>query len=310
MEPGMRHQPKSIVTPTLTLETIIAQGAPAAFEAVREEIAAVPTTSLVRRNLNIPRAARRGLMVAERIEPLRAELSIMSHLDYAKVEKLATYALALIYAHEQVEAAEQAEVSLAELLAKAVPLRADLMKTGEMLAHFGIVSPERMAQIRAGQGHADTAADLLALGLLLGGIWPLIKDKVVVTREQVDLAIPLSAQLQQAIGVREGGDEVPLVEPRDDARHVRARALALFMAAYHECLRGVSHLRWHEGDATHIVPSLYPGRTTGKKGGEDEEVEEIEEDAAEGLLDASGEDEAEPEPARVAETAADALVHA
>jgi hypothetical protein len=307
---GMRRQSKSIVTPTLTLETIIAQGAPAAFEAVREEIVAVPTTSLVRRNLNIPRAARRGLMVAERIEPLRAELSIMSHLDYAKVEKLPLYALALVFAHERVEAAEQAEVPLAELLAKAVPLRADLMKTGDMLAHFGIVSSERMAQIRAGQGHADTAADLLALGLLLGGIWPKIKDKVVITREQIDLAIPLSAQLQQAIGVREGGDEVPLVEP-SDARHVRAQALELFVGAYEECFHGVSHLRWHEGDADRIVPSLYPGRTVGRKGGEDEDEEDAaEEDAAEDLLDASRVDEPESAPARVAETAADALGHA
>jgi hypothetical protein len=294
----MRRQPKPIVT-TPTLETIIAKGAPAAFEAVREEIVAVPTTSLVRRNLNIPRAARRGLMVAERIEPLRAELSTIGHLDYPKVEKLPTYALALLYAHEQVEAAEQAEVPLAELLAKAIPLRADLMKTGDMLGHFGIVSPERMAQIRAGQGHADTADDLLALGLLLGGIWPKIKDKVVVTREQVDLAIPLSARLQQAIGVREGGYEERLVEP-NDVRHVRAQALELFVGAYEECRRGVSHVRWHEGDAAQIVPSLYPGRSAGRKGDE--------EDAGEGLLDASRVDE--PEPARVAETTAAAVVQA
>lgn len=304
----MRRSPKPIVTPTLTLETIIEQGAPKAFEMVREEIVAVPTTSLVRRNLNIPRAARRGLMVAERIEPLRAELSIMSHLDYAKIEKLPTYALALILAHERVEAAEKASIPLADLLAQAIPLRADLMKTGDMLAHFGIVSSERMAQIRAGQGHADTADDLLALGLLLGGIWPRIKDKVVVTREQVDLAIPLSAQLQRAIGVREGGTEGTLVERRD-AHHVRAQALELFMSAYEECRRGVSHLRWHEGDAARIVPSIYPGRPAGRNGGEEEDA--AEEDPAEAVVDAGDvEEPEEPAPGRVAEAAADALARA
>lgn len=295
----MRRQLKPIVTPTLPLETTTAQDAPTAFEAVREEIVAVPTTSLVRRNLNIPRAARRGLMVAERIEPLRRELSTMSHLDYRKIEKLPMYALALIFAHERFEAAEEAEVPLAELLVKAVPLRADLMKTGDMLAHFGIVSPERMAQIRAGQGHADTADDLLALGLLLGGIWPKIKDKVVVTREQVDQAIPLSAQLQRAIGVREAGDEDPLVEP-SDAHHVRAQALELFVAAYEECRRGVSHLRWHEGDAALIVPSLYPGRGAGKNGDEQEKG------AGEDLVHAIRV-EAPEAAARVAEMAAEVL---
>jgi len=299
----MRRQPKSLVTPTPTLEAIITQGALSAFEVVREEILAVPSKSLVRRNLNIPRAARRGLMVAQRIAPLCAELSAMIHLDHSKVEKLPTYALALLFAHEQVEAAEQAKASLVDLLEKAVPLRADLMKTGDMLAHFGIVSSERMAQIRAGQGHADTADDLLALGLLLGGIWSAIKDKVVVTREQIDLAIPLSAQLHQAIGVRESDEQNPLAEP-GGARHVRAQALELFVGAYEECRRGVTHLRWHQGDAGQIVPSLFQGRPAGRKN-------KAREDAAKDLLDASSMDElGEPKSGRGAETAVNALVHA
>lgn len=306
----MSRSPKSpIVTPNL--ETIIAKGAPTAFEAVREEILAVPTQSLVRRNLNIPRAARRGLMVAERIAPLHAELSIMSHLDHPKILKLPTYALAMFYAHEQVGVAERAEVSLADLLVQATPLRADLLKTCEMLAHFGIVSAERVEQIRAGQGHADLASDLLAMGLLLGGIWPAIKDKVVVTREQVDVAIPLSAQLQRAIGVREGGGEDPLVEPRG-ARHVRAQALELFVGSYEECRRGVSHLRWYHGDATIIVPSLYPGRSTSRKSGEDTVVEEPAPEASVEASAASGPERPTPEttPTRVAETAIDALARA
>lgn len=167
------------------------------------------------------------------------------------------------------------------------------MKTGDMLAHFGIVSAERMAQIHAGQGHVDTAGDLLALGVMLGGIWSSIKDKVVVTREQVDLAIPLSAKLQRAIAVREGGNEGPLVEP-SGVRHVRAQALELFVGAYEECRRGVSHLRWHHGDASLIVPSLYPGRPVGKKGGDDEPVEL---DTTEGSME-------ESMPAHATETAA------
>lgn len=293
----MRRQSKLIVTPAITLETIIAQGAPAAFEAVREEIMAVPTKSLIRRNLNPPRTARRGLMVAARLEPLREELSTVSPLDHDKVEMLPTYALALIFAHEQVLATERAQVSLADLLAKAMPLRADLMATGDMLAHFGFVSLERMAQIHAGQGHADTASDLLAMGVMLGSLWPVIKDKVAITREQVDLAIPLSAQIQQAIAVREGAGQDPLVEP-SGVRHVRAQALELFVSSYEECRRGVSHLRWHQGDAAHIVPSLYPGRTAGKRGGEDEPVE----------LDDTGSNDASvveaPMPAHAAETAA------
>ena len=35
---------------------------------------------------------------------------------------------------------------------------------------------------------------------MLGGAWPRIKGKVAITREQVDRATPLSAELQRAIG--------------------------------------------------------------------------------------------------------------
>jgi len=251
---------------TPTLETIILQGAPKAFESVRDEIVAVTTDALVHINLDVPRTARRGLVVAERVKPLFPELSIMSHLDFATVEKLPIYALALMHAHAQAEAPDESKVPLAVLLAEAVPLRADLLQVAEMLAHFGLVSSEQVAFIRRGQGHADTAADVSALGVLLGDAWPSIKGKVVIERKSIDRAIVLGAELQRAIGVRES-DEDPLGEPTD-ARRMRAKAFTLFMAAYDECRRGVSHLRWHEGDATSIVPSLYPRRGVRPRGEE------------------------------------------
>jgi hypothetical protein len=302
-EGSMTRKSLKSLSSILTLETLIAQGAAKAFESVREEIAAVPTDTLHPINLDIPPAARRGLVVTERLVQLFPELSSMSHLDFAKVEKLPTYALALLWAHEQAQTPDERAVPLAELLAEAVPLRADLLRTAEMLAHFGLVSSERVAFIRSGNGHADTAADLQALGALLGDAWPTIANKVAITRAQVDRAIPLSAQLQRAIGVREANPD-PLVD-RTDPRHVRAQAFTLFMGAYDECRRGVSHLRWHEGDAAEIVPSLYP-----RRGGRPKAEEEV----ADGSMDAESVSEPVPMPVPmprmsvVAGTAADAVV--
>jgi hypothetical protein len=259
------------------LDVLIAQGATQAFESIRDEILAVPAKALHTINLDVPRAARQGLVVAERLAPLWPELSTMSPLDFAKARKLPICALALLHAHELAEAPDESALPLAELLKEAVPLRADLLQTAEMLAHFGLLSRERVALIRQGHGHADTAGDLQALGILLGGAWPKIKSKVAITREQVDRAIPLSAELQRAIGVRES-DPDPLLERRD-SRHVRAQVFTLFVGAYDECRRGISHLRWHEGDAEEIVPSLYRGRGGRKRVVEDETevVEDVEE---------------------------------
>lgn len=291
----------------LDLEALIEKGAPAAFDSIRDEIAAVPADALLHINVDIPRAARRGLVVAERIAPLLPSMSTMGHLAYDKIEKLPKYALALLYAHDRAERPNDGRVPLAQLVQEAVPLRLDLLVTAVMLAHFGLVSRQRVADIRRGQGHADTANDLLALSVLLAEDWKSIEDKVVVTRAQVDRAIPLSAQLQQAIGVRES-DADPLAQ-RTDARHVRAQAYTLFIGAYDECRRGVSHLRWHEGDAARIVPSLYPRRSGGSKTNAVPA-----DDAANELLYAGSVDEPndapapQPTPKPITETAAVHLV--
>src|SRR5690606_4415823 len=127
----------------------------------------------------------------------------------------------------------------------------------------GLVSPERVAAIRSGHGHADTANDLQALGRLYRESWNDVHDKVVVTLPMIERAVALSALINKALGVREI-DEDPLVESHDP-KHLRAQAFSLFVRAYEECRRGVTFLRWHHGDARSIVPSLYPPRTRRRK---------------------------------------------
>lgn len=234
-------------------------GAPAAFDSVRDEIAAVPADALAAINVEIPRAARRGLVVAERLGPLMPELAKLHDLDLHAIEHLRTYALALIHAQTLVDLAEVEATPLSVLVKEAAPLRTNLMATVEMLAHFGLVSAERVATIRRGKGFVDLADALLALALVLRGAWDRVADKVCVSRADVDRAVTLSAAMNKALGVRESGTE-PLVEP-SGPRFVRAQAYTLFVRAYGECRRAVTYLRWHQGDVRQLVPPLRPRRT-------------------------------------------------
>jgi hypothetical protein len=247
------------------LDTLIAQSAPAAFDSVRAEIAAVPAHALVPINLDVLPAARRGLVIAERIAPLLPELAKCPYLDLHAINGLHTYSLALIHAHALIDHAEAAALPISVLVTEAIRLRGNLMATAEMLSHFGFISPERVEAIRRGKGYANLADDLLALGLLLRSLWHRIKDRVLVAREDVDRAMVLSASLHKALGSRESNAD-PLVEP-NDPRFVRAQAYTLFYRAYDECRRGVTCLRWHDGDARHIVPSLYSRRPPQSSGG-------------------------------------------
>jgi hypothetical protein len=171
-----------------------------------------------------------------------------------------------------------------------------MLGSAELLVLFGVFPAARVAAIRSGTGHADTASDLLALGCLFDELWSQVHGRVPVTREMIARAIALSTELQRALGVRQAEPD-PLTAPTD-RRFVRAQAFTLFAKAYEEAQRGVTFLRWYQGDAHRIVPSLYPRRS--RKSG-------AATDAAEDLTSEPTEPEPESEPRPAPETAADAL---
>ena len=301
---GMAKKTKP-TTSAITLPTNIARTAPEAFEAVREEIEAVSASDFVHNNLDQARAARRGIAVADRIEPLLPALALLPDFDFRAVSNLRCYALAVLYTHDlATEGGEAAAAELAVLLQEAMPLRELMLGGAELLALAGYVSKDRVAAIRSGQGHADTAGDLLALGRMYLELWKLVKDKVPVTRAMAERAIELSADMNAVIGVREIEDEDPLAEKERDPSYLRAQAFTLFVRAYMECRRGVAYVRCHHGDAGAIVPTLYAKRRRGEvvSDAEDEVVEDE-------VLGPGGVEETEPSPEESAMTA-DALVDA
>lgn len=282
----------SIATPAI--DPALIDTAPQAFASIYAEIEAVPTHTLVRINVDVPRAARCGLVAAERVEPLLADLAGLHRFDVRPVRMLGTYALGLLHAHDLATEGGSELPPLPVLVAEATPLRAGLLRTGELLAHYGIVSAERVAAIRRGHGHADLAEDLLALGRMFDELWPSVHDKIIAKRGDVDRAIVLSAQLQKALALHEA-DQNPLTRHKS-RRHVRAQAFTLFYRAYEETRRGVTFLRWYEGDAQGIVPSLYP-RKARRPGAEESDAGDDEADDLRDPSGVNGDDEHEAEPA-------------
>lgn len=255
----MHNKPQAI-SAVLTLDTNLAETAPEAFAAIRAEIEAVPADGLVPINLNVAAAARRGLAVAERIEPLLPALAALPDLEFGMVERLGTYALAVLHADDlATELGSSRTTRLAILLQEAAPLREIMLRAAEVLVLAGLISRARVAAIRSSRGPAGMAKGLQTLGRLYREHWDDARDKVPVTFTMIERAITLSATLNEALGVRDIDDD-PLVEPANP-RHRRAQAFTLFCRAYDECRRGISYLRWHHGDADRIAPSLYSGRT-------------------------------------------------
>jgi hypothetical protein len=315
MRLGMTRKTKPTTSAPSPIDTVIAKTAPAAFALVQAEIRSVPASAIVRTNLSMERAARRGLAVAERIRPLFPALAGLPDLDYHAVETMPSYALAVLHAHDLVTEGGGSDTPLVTLLQEAAPLREVMLRGAELLALAGYFPTERVAAIRSGQGYADTADDLQALGRLYGETWARVHDKVPVTKSMIERAITLSAELNRVLGGREIDDEDPLTEPSGPV-HLRAQAFTLFLRAYEECFRGVAYLRWHHGDAAAIVPSLYPRRTRRSLGVEEaanDGPDATTADLVEDLVEARSIDEPTPEPTPapatggLAMSAADAL---
>ncbi|AUX23596.1 hypothetical protein SOCEGT47_041230 [Sorangium cellulosum] len=231
--------------------------AAAAFDRILPEIDALSADALVPINLDIPRAVSQVLGVLPGLLALRPTIAerLPTH-DVGVLDRLETYALAAWYAHLLWLSSGGAENALKPLLAEAVPLRENLLSDAGALARRGLLDADAVAEVRAGHGHMDTANDLVALSALFSASWPEIASKTAATEDEVKRAGELGPLLLAALGVREHG-AAPLPT---DATDKRARAFSLFVRAYDQTRRAVAYLRWDEGDADEIAPSLYKGR--------------------------------------------------
>jgi hypothetical protein len=76
-----------------------------------------------------------------------------------------------------------------------------------------------------------------------------------VTQAQLDRAQTLGTELVLKLGTRLQPAGEPIITAAATAR--RARAFTLFLNAYDACQRAVAFLRWDEGDAEKIAPSIF-----------------------------------------------------
>lgn len=244
-----------------------AEGA-AAFARVRADMEALPADQVRRINVYVPAAVLVALGARPRLLGLRDQMRALAGHPPDTLDKLRDYALATAYAYVRALPRDVDETQLRALLSEATPLRGRLLRSAELLVDFGLVDATRVAIIRRGTGHVDTALDLSALGTLFRDAWPAVAAKTPVTPAEVDRAEALGLLLLEALGQRQQGSD-GTGAPRE-AQEQLAKVYELFFRTYDECRRAVLYLRWHQGDADAFAPSLQQGRRRGRAAPSDE----------------------------------------
>jgi hypothetical protein len=238
-----------------------------AYRRVRPELDAMADNETGRITLNVMRAILTMLGALPALEALRQAIEALPGLAPGLVDKARDYAYALAHVHAMCLPSTETEARVEALLAEGMPLRDRLLSTAELGVKFGFFDSEQVASVRSGTGRVDAANDVLALSRMFRGRWHELEGKVPVTIAEVERAGALGVELLDALGQRQVGAED--AHPVDEYERARVPLLHLLLRTHSQLLRAVTYLRWDEGDANAILPSLFQGRPRRKRTAEE-----------------------------------------
>jgi hypothetical protein len=241
----------------------------AAFARVRPLLGALSESEILSINLDITNAFTTVLGYLPALMSLRAViLATVPGFDIQRYDSLPDCALAMMHAHVQYRNATKPEVPILDLSSQAIAKRDIMLADCNALAMRSLLPVERVYELRPQVGYRPTGELLLSIVDLLRTYWDAIQGKTSVTLVELAEVEALAYDLLSAVGLRAGTQ--PTVA---EAALTRQRAFTLFMNAYDDARRVVIFLRWHHGDADRFAPSLYAGRSNGRKKPEETEEE-------------------------------------
>ncbi len=245
-----------------------------AFARIEPELAALPAEALAPITVDLGAAVHSALAAAPRVREHRDAIAEqLPHHPISAVDKLESYAQAAWYAHLVHTYSSGSPESAKALTEEATRLRDGLLIAAEALAHRALLDADAVARIRKSSAGGDLAGELTGLAVLFKEGWGKISGKTAVEKHEIDRA----AELGPAVLVASAAKK----HKNTDTELQRARAFALLVNAYDSCRQALAYLRWKEGDADTIAPSLFkkrPGRKPGKK---EEDAGEVTAEAAE-----------------------------
>ena len=225
-----------------------------ALDRMRATLEAMPLAEAVQHALDPTRSA--GVVVGSlpRIEKHRAAMQAQfgdSAITY--LDELPIIANATIQADIELTAADSAS-DLSERFVQVTEDHQLLLTDAEALANRKLLDRARVDAGRPAQGYRAKVKSTLVLIALLRERWEDVKDHTPLTLEEL-AAIEARAQASlKLLDEREHGST------RLPAEEIRTRALARLVRTYGEVQRMLTYVRWWEGDAEAIAPSLWAGR--------------------------------------------------
>jgi hypothetical protein len=195
----------------------------------------------------------------------------LDNFDLSQLERLETYARALLQAQIVYLGLSGAPQELSALSAEASGLRTLLLSDVGALIRRGRLSASCLWGVKRRKGHRNVASDVLSLAAVLRNHWATIANGTAVTEAELERAESLGAELIRLIG-----RQMHTPEAIAKAASDRNRAYTLTVRTYNELRQAVMFVCRHQADAERVAPSLYRRRGHRKHREAKSEIEPVE----------------------------------
>lgn len=227
------------------------ESAELAYNRVKPELEALSVEDLSPINVDLVSATSIALGVSERILAHRDRMAKLPEFEIKHVDNLVDYAKAAWYVYvTNLPVPDPQETSA--YINEVVTLRAKLLMWATPLVGAGKFDDVAIAKIKEGSGFKDSASDVVALVGLYRSKWDEIKNMCGVTEAELTRAAEIAPAVFGIVSRREFQEANRLT---DGSLRVR-RAWTMLDRAYNNCRRALSFLRYDEGDADSLAPSL------------------------------------------------------
>jgi hypothetical protein len=242
----------------------------AALTKVRPEFAQLADSDLKPVNIDVLGAVTIARGALPKIRALRGDFEReCKTFDYTLIDRLETYCLATMQTEGNFGSSVKDE-ALPKLVAEALKLREGFLVDARALAKRGGIDGRTLRKLKGVNGFFNVSTDVLMLATIFRNAWDAVSTKSGVTLEELDRAEVLADDINEGLGRRQHrqpGKAAAALE--------RQQAFTLMVTAYDKLRRAVTYVRWEQGDADKIAPSLYGGRRRPKKVENAEEAERV-----------------------------------
>lgn len=238
-----------------------------AYEVCEAEIIEAAKTECPPVLLDVGYAVRVMLTVNGNIEPHRAKLATLPDFDIDAVNKLELRTNALWYAQAR-HAWTLESAPMLDALVEDVKVARRILNTElELLQVRGLIR-EDAVKLQGTTKHLAMAEDVNAICSVFRENWAVVSAEIGNKVSHVSAAMESANKLIKAIA-----RAAEVKELAKGTSLMRAAAWKLAYASFKEVERGIAYLRFHQGDADALVPSVFDRSSSGRRKDAETEVE-------------------------------------